>query len=104
SECFRLALAPDGRTLAVGCERERIVWDLPDCRLVRCSPATGPCLGLSFLPDGRRLVWHDADDLRLLSLSADGLPAFFDGRYLRNVTAHALSSAAGLWPWPKATS
>jgi WD40 repeat protein len=91
SECCRLAVSPDGRTLVAGCEKaERIVWELPARRLVRCEPAPGPCRGLHFLADGRRLLWLDADDLRIWTLAADDTPAFA-GRYLRNVTALALA-------------
>jgi WD40 repeat protein len=92
SDFYHLAISPDGRTLVAGCEKaERIVWDLPALRLVRCDPGPGPCRGLHFLPDGRRLVWLDTDDLRVWALAAGDAPAFAAGRYLRDVTALALT-------------
>jgi WD40 repeat protein len=93
TDCCRLALSPDGRTLVAGCERaERLVWDLLDRRLVRCGPAPGPCRALHFLPDGRRLVWVDGDDLRVWAAAADAAPApAFAPECLKDVTAAALS-------------
>jgi WD40 repeat protein len=92
ADCCRLALSPDGQTLVAGCERaERVVWDLPARRLVGCGPAPGPCRGLHFLPDGRRLVWVDGDDLRVWA-AVDAAPApAFAAECLKDVAAAALS-------------
>jgi WD40 repeat protein len=95
SDCHRIALSADGSTLVAGCERDRLVWDLATRQLLRGSPSREACRGLFFLAKDRRIVWLDADDLRLWSLPTDDAPAFFAGRYVRNVTALAVSPEKG---------
>ncbi len=89
----RLAVSPDGRLLVVGgAKAERLVWDLASRRLLGCCPTPGPCRGLHFLADGRRLLWVDGDDLRVGAPAADGNHMeSFAQEILSGVTATALS-------------
>jgi eukaryotic-like serine/threonine-protein kinase len=88
-----LALSPDGRTLVAGSGKaERMVWDLTTRRLLRSGPAPGPCRGLYFLPDGRRVVWVDGDEVRVWAAAAAAAPAPpFAADCLRDVTAMAVT-------------
>jgi hypothetical protein len=62
-----LAVAPDGRTLALGCGDQAIrLWDLSAGReLPPLVGHQGPVRALAFTPDGRRLVSFDPTGLRL---------------------------------------
>ncbi len=62
-----LALAPDGRTLALGGSDQAVrLWDLAAGReLPPLVGHAGPVRALTFTPDGRRLVSYDGTGLRL---------------------------------------
>src|SRR5262249_9780965 len=54
---YGLALAPDGRTLAVAKFNHIIGWHLPTARqLFRFDSHHGMVMGLAFSPDGKQLV------------------------------------------------
>ncbi len=85
-----LALSRDGRTLAVGCTTaRRATFEVASRRLISRATAPGPCLGLHFLADNRRLLWIDAYDLHLCD--GDGPAPPFAAQSLCAATAVALS-------------
>jgi len=78
-----LALAPDGRTLAVSCEDKLRLWDVHTGKVLRTLPGSRspywPIVNLCFSPDGKLLaggvhnmvgLW-DVESGRLLNLDAN---------------------------------
>lgn len=90
TDLAQLALSRDGRRLAVGCvSARRATFEVSSRTLVSRGPAPGPCLGLHFLADNRRLLWLDSYDLHLCD--GDGPAPPFAAQSLGGTTAAVLS-------------
>lgn len=90
ADLTQLALSRDGRTLAVGCSTaRRATFEMRSRKLVSRSTAPGPCLGLHFLADNRRLLWLDSYDVYLCD--GDGPAPPFAAQSLCGTSAAALS-------------
>lgn len=67
---YALALQPDARGPALGCERSVDVWDLQSRRLVQRLATKAPARGLAYSPDGRTLAYSVRDKVTLWDTSS----------------------------------
>ncbi|MFO0807378.1 MAG: hypothetical protein U0746_02005 [Gemmataceae bacterium] len=87
----RVAVSPDGKSLAIGCDTgRRATFDIIDRTVKYAGSAPGASLAIQYHPDNRRLIWADAYDLHLCDDDGNVVP--FAAQRLLNITAIAQTS------------